>query len=93
MSSVTLQTANALFDNQFSDAHLPTWASDQSNKHAKIFGQGCGTVGRTVASHSREPRFEYSYWQFLLKTVEMTKIKKIEADVCKAQCDQMAKLF
>ena len=31
VSSVTLQTAHALFDNQFSDAHLPTWASDQSN--------------------------------------------------------------
>ena len=29
----------------------------------KSMGSGCGTVGRAVASNTRGPRFESSYWQ------------------------------
>ena len=47
-------------------------------------GSGCGSVGRAVASNTRGPRFESSYWQtFILdiclfseKCIEKTKIKK-----------------
>ena len=28
-------------------------------------GSGCGTVGRAVASDTRDPRFESSHWQIL----------------------------
>ena len=31
-----------------------------------ILGSGCGTVGRAVASDSRDPRFESTHLQFLL---------------------------
>ena len=43
-----------------------------------ILGSGCGTVGRAVASDTRDPEFESSHLQFLcsLKCIEQMKIKK-----------------
>ena len=43
-----------------------------------ILGSGCGTVGRAVASDTRDPKFESSHLQFLcsLKCIEQMKIKK-----------------
>ena len=48
-------------------------------------GSGCGSVGRAVASDTRDPRLESRHWQTLIKhlftvnCVEKTKTKKKEA--------------
>ena len=48
-------------------------------------GSGCGSVGRAVASDTRDPRFESRHRQtfikhlFTVSCVEKTKIKKKEA--------------
>ena len=51
--------------------------------HKKSFkrGSGCGSVGGTITSNSRGPRFESCigntlYWTFTVNCIEKTKIKK-----------------
>ena len=34
-------------------------------------GNGCGAVGRAVASDNRDPRFESSHWQFYLLSTDL----------------------
>ena len=46
-----------------------------SNKKA-LFGNGCGSVGRAVASESRGPRFESSHWQTLLNICLLSTVLK-----------------
>ena len=42
------------------------------------WGSGCGSVGRTVASNTRYPQFEYSHWLILstIKCIEKMKLKE-----------------
>ena len=57
-------------------------AAQQIAVNRIYLGNGCGAVGRVVASDTRDPRFESSHWQyFLLSTalkscIKKTKIKK-----------------
>ena len=49
-----------------------------------MLGCGCGTVGRAVASDTRDPRFASQYWQkFICQTnnIEKTKNKEKEAGI------------
>ena len=52
-----------------------------------IVGSGCGSIGRAVASNTRDPRFEFSHQQtfiehlFTVNCVEKTKIKKKRSDM------------
>ena len=50
------------------------------NKIIPIMGSGCGSVGRTVASNTRDLRFETRHWQNLIYQFiyqfEKPKIKK-----------------
>ena len=44
-------------------------------------GSGCGSVGRAVASNTRDPRLESSHWRYFKDntfTVKYTKYKKIK---------------
>ena len=44
-------------------------------------GLGYGSLGRAVASNTRDPQFESSHWRKLssINSIEKTKIKKKEA--------------
>ena len=67
----------------FISIYLPILAN-LKHKLTQKEGSGCGSVGRAVASDTRDLRFETSHWQdFIMNiftvTVEKTKIKKKEA--------------
>ena len=65
------------------------WIFEISSKNSFITlttaGSGCGSVGRAVASDTRDTQFESSHWQTFIEhllavdCVEKTKIKKKEA--------------
>ena len=70
----------------------PNVLTNKNKKHMKgnvknaNEGSGCGSVGRAVASDTRDPQFESSHWQtfiknlFIVNCAEKTKkVKKKEA--------------
>ena len=54
-------------------------------------GSGCGSVGRAVASDTRDPRFESDHNQILLSVnwIEKMKIKKKEPRMAQLKMVQM----
>ena len=44
----------------------PNVNNDSLGKMDRQLGSGCGSVGRAVASDTRDPRFESSHWQKII---------------------------
>ena len=72
-------------ENNKGDGSLKSYFQCYTPKNTLITGSGCGSVGRVVASNTRDPRFESSHRQTFIYIehfvycqlcIEKTKIKK-----------------
>ena len=62
-----------------------TSRAEEIGKNVFDLGSGCGSVGRAVASNSRDPRFESSLWQNVIDRLLSTGTEKTKNEAS-GQC-------